>query len=235
MAPREAIVQSLAHDDPVGLISLNPEVFSQIPLLHVIRDNLKWQLDYQKINYEQPPTRAECIGGGRKPWPQKGLGKARHGSIRSPIFHRGGVAHGPRRYTSKFYMLKYSARILGLTSMFSVKHAQDDLKIVENLSLPTGDSKYLEQLVDDRVWGPSVVFVDVDDVMPENITLATDGIGHMNLMPVYGLNVYSMLKHVTLVLTVAAVRRIEERLMHCIYGTHKMFVDDEFRGKTFGL
>lgn len=68
--------------------------------------------------------RYEVRGGGRKPRPQKGLGRARHGSIRSPIWKGGGVVHGPRSPTSYFYMLGFSARLNGLRSTLSAKLAQ---------------------------------------------------------------------------------------------------------------
>ena len=128
-------------------------------------------------------NRAEVRGGGRKPWQQKGLGKARHGSIRSPLWINGGIAHGPRAPTSYFYMLPIHTRLYGLRSMLSVKLAQvsfhilvicycdfslsvdnilfqDDLHIVNALDLPTNEPSYLEELAEERQWGPSILFVD---------------------------------------------------------------------------
>jgi len=99
-------------------------------------------------------------GGGRKPWPQKGTGRARHGSIRSPLFYGGGQAHGPRGPKSYFFMLPFYARVKGLYSTLSVKLAQDDLKIVDSLEIPSKDPKFLERLAEERHWGMSVLFVD---------------------------------------------------------------------------
>lgn len=130
-------------------------------------------------------------GGGRKPWPQKGTGRARHGSIRSPLWKKGGRAHGPRSPTPHFYMLPFFTRVAGLTSTLSVKLAQDDLHIVDNLEIPTSEPSYIEQLIEERNWGPSVLIVDSYDIMPENIALATDQIRHVNLMPVYGEYIYA--------------------------------------------
>lgn len=125
----------------------------------------------------------------------------------------GARAHGPRNPTTHFYMLPFYSRILGLNSTLSIKLMQDDLHIVKDLILPVEDPKYLESLVEERCWGPSVLFIDNTDLMERNIAIATEQIPHYNLMPAYGLNVHSMLKHDTLVLTVAALKHIEEKLL----------------------
>lgn len=217
LVPREAWIETLdtsATSTQVGLIHLHPQVFGANPRLDLIHENVTWQRKFRFVSYAHTKVRSEVRGGGKKPWPQKGLGRARHGSIRSPLWRGGGVTHGPRAFTTHFYMLPFSKRLQGLTATLSAKFAQDDLKIVDSLDMPSDEAGYLEQLCENRRWGMSVLFVDDSDIMPRNITLASDTLGHMNLMPVYGLNVYSMLKHETLVLTVAAVRRIEERLLY---------------------
>jgi len=142
--------------------------------------------------YAHTKTRAEVRGGGRKPWPQKGTGQARHGSIRSPLWRGGGVAHGPRSPTPHFYMLPFYTRVAGLVATLSVKLAQDDLHIVDELEIPTSEPSYIEQLIEERSWGPSVLFVDSYDIMSTNITLATDQIKHVNLMPVYGKYIFAI-------------------------------------------
>lgn len=83
-------------------------------------------------------------------------------------------------------MLPFFSRVMGLTSTLSVKLAQDDLYIVNDLEIPTQESSYMEELIEKRGWGPAVLFVDSEDIMPLNITAATDSIKHVNLMPVYG-------------------------------------------------
>ena len=132
---------------------------------------------------------------------------------RSPIFFSGGKAHGPRGVKTWYYNLEYSKRVAGLIHTLAVKFAQDDVHIVRDLEIPSSDSKYIEDLVDDRCWEITTLFVDDTDIFPENITEATDAIFHMNLMPVHGLNVHSMLKHKTLVLTLSALEKLEEKLI----------------------
>lgn len=214
--PQQAWLETLNTIDEkrLGLIDLHPDVFGELPRVDLLYQNVEWQRKYRKVRYDHTKTRAEVRGGGRKPWPQKGLGRARHGSIRSPLWKKGGRAHGPRSPQTYFYMLPFFTRVHGLISCFSAKQAQDDLHIVDSLEIPTEDSKFIEDLVEQRNWGPSVLFVDVVDIMPRNITIATDTLQHINLMPVYGLNVYSMLKHDTLVLTTDAVQRIEEKILY---------------------
>lgn len=201
-------------EQKLGLINVHPEVFACAPRIDIIHKNMVWQQKYRYVSFAHMRTRNEMPGGGRKPWPQKGGGRARHGSLRSPLFKRGGRAHPPRSPTSHFYMLPFYMRVMGLTSMLSVKLAQDDLHVVRDLEIPTDEKEYLENLVEERNWGPSVLFVDSNEIVPRNITAASDKIAHMNIMPVFGLNVYSMLKYTTLVLTVDAVKLIQDRILY---------------------
>ncbi|KAG5322333.1 RM04 protein, partial [Pseudoatta argentina] len=240
--PRQVWLENLntIEEKKLGLVTLHPHIYAAAPRIDIIHQNVRWQRMYRWVvsilcnyicvkcsifisiyiclqSYAHTKTRAEVRGGGRKPWPQKGTGRARHGSIRSPLWRGGGVAHGPRSPTPHFYMLPFYTRIAGLTATLSVKLAQDDLHIVDELEIPTSEPSYIEQLIEERNWGPSILFVDSYDIMPTNITLATDQIKHVNIMPIYGLNVYSMLKHNTLVLTEKAARLIEEKLLYHLH------------------
>lgn len=214
--PRQVWIENFdtVEERKVGLIELHPDIFAAAPRIDVIHQNVEWQRKYRFVSFASTKSRSERRGGGRKPWPQKGLGKARHGSIRSPLWRGGGIAHGPRSPTTHFYMLSFYQRVLGLISSLSVKLAQDDLHIIQSLDIPTEDPSFISNLIDTRVWGPSVLIVDDDDVAPRNITVATETISHVHILPVYGLNVYSMLKYDTLVLTVAAAEKIQSRLLY---------------------
>ncbi|KAL7051344.1 hypothetical protein ACKWTF_004433 [Chironomus riparius] len=213
--PREVWLENIDTEETqrLGLMALHPEVFADTPRIDIVQRNVHWQRLYKFVSFAHTKTRAEKRGGGRKPWPQKGTGRARHGSIRSPIFKNGGRCHGPRSPTVHFYMLPFWTRLRGLTSTLSIKLAQDDLHFVNDLEIPTDDSQFIKNLVEKRNWGPSVLIVDDNDIMPQNISIATDSINYVNLMPVYGLNVYSMLKHDTVVFTKAAAERIQEKIL----------------------
>ena len=142
----------------------------------------------------------------RRPWPQKGGGMARHSSTTSPLWIQGGKAHGNKGPRSYHFMLNYQARVWGLIHTLSAKFAQDDVKFVENLEIPSDDPEYIEELIDKRGWALSTLFVDKTDKFPSNLTGATMNILHVNMIPAYGLNVHDMLKHKNLVMTKASVR-----------------------------
>uniref|UniRef100_A0A0K8R6L9 Large ribosomal subunit protein uL4m n=1 Tax=Ixodes ricinus TaxID=34613 RepID=A0A0K8R6L9_IXORI len=232
---REAWVENLdtVESEKLGLVPLHPKIFAGFPRIDTLHWNIHWQKNYQRVDWATAQTRAERRGGGRKPWPQKGTGRARHGSIRAPQWKGGGVAMGPRGPRTYFYMLPFFRRVEGLITALSVKFAQDDLKIVDALELPSDDPKFLQNLVDERVWGPSVLFVDNTDYVPKNIAVACDQIKHMNIMPVYGLNVHSMLKYDTLVLTLSAAEEIEAKLLYQLNRTDIREVTAQARSKGY--
>ncbi|EHB03344.1 39S ribosomal protein L4, mitochondrial [Heterocephalus glaber] len=214
--PVQAWVESLRgyEQERVGLAELHPDVFATAPRVDVLHQVAIWQRNFKRISYAKTKTRAEVRGGGRKPWQQKGTGRARHGSIRSPIWRGGGVAHGPRGPKSYYYMLPMKVRVLGLKVALTVKLAQDDLHVVDSLELPTADPQYLMELARHRHWGDSVLLVDLThEEMPQNVVEATSRLKTFNLIPAVGLNVHSMLKHHTLVLTLPTVTFLEEKLL----------------------
>lgn len=214
--PREAWVDnfdSIESREKRGLVSLHPRIFSAFPRIDAIYENVRWQKRIHKVQWFEMPHRVELDRMGPRPWPQKGTGRARHSDKRSPIWHCGGWNHPPRGPRTFYFQLEHQTRLLGLISTFSVKFAQNDIKIVDTLEdFPSDDPKDLEALLDNRMWGPSALIVDSNPVFPRNITLASEGIAHVNLMPVFGLNVYSMLKHETLILTLSALEAIEAKL-----------------------
>ncbi|XP_016381637.1 39S ribosomal protein L4, mitochondrial [Sinocyclocheilus rhinocerous] len=215
LAPVQMWLESLRSCDsePLGVVDLHPDVFSVPVRLDILHDVEVWQRNFKRISHAKVKSRAEVSGGGRKPWKQKGSGRARHGSIRSPIWRGGGVAHGPRGPTSYYYMLPMKVRVQGLKIALTAKLAQDYLYIVDSLEIPTPDPHYLLDLVKHRQWGDSVLIVDVGDEFPQNILKATEDLKTVNIIPATGLNVHSMLKHESLVLTLEAVKFLEKKLL----------------------
>ena len=215
--PRQCWVDNFESDiiEKRGLIELHPRVFAAFPRPDIIECNIHWQKKYRQVDWVNMKTRQEMPGRNKKPWPQKGTGRARHGSKRSCQWHNGGWMHGPRGPRTYFYMLNYFVRVRGLISVLSAKFSQNDIKFVDTLeNFPSDDPEYLKSFLKERDWGSSCLIVDSNEIFPRNIALAADKVDYINLMPVYGLNCFSMLKHETLVLTVAAVEELEEKLLY---------------------
>jgi len=201
-----------------GIVHLHPDVFRVAPRLDLLHRNTAWQENYRNLVLTKMLSKGEMPGGGAKPWPQKRVGRHHAGSIRSPHFIRGGFAHGLRGPLTKFSMLPTVVRILGLCTALTIKHVQDDLVIVDDFnSLASGDPYFLNDLADTRNWGYSVLFVDLkaDDV-PLNLIDATEKLPSFTVMPLYGLNCFSIMKYETLVLSRRALDALEERIL-----THK--------------
>lgn len=215
LSPLRTWVQTLMkpNDEALGLTELHPDVFAVPPRLDILHHVEIWQKNFKRISHANTKTRAEVSGGGRKPWRQKGSGRARHGSIRSPIWRGGGVAHGPRGPTSYYYMLPMKVRVMGLKVALSSKMTQDYLHVVDSLDVPTPDPQYLTDLIKQRHWGQSVLLVDIGEEFPENILKATEELKTVNIIPAIGLNVHSILKHESLILTLETVRFLEEKLL----------------------
>uniref|UniRef100_A0A8U7P294 Large ribosomal subunit protein uL4m n=1 Tax=Corvus moneduloides TaxID=1196302 RepID=A0A8U7P294_CORMO len=187
LSPVQAWVESLRHPEDTlrGLTDLHPDVFAVTPRLDILHTVATWQRNYKRISHASVRSRAEVRGGGRKPWRQKGSGRARHGSIRSPLWRGGGIAHGPRGPTSYFYMVPMRVRVLALKVALTVKLMQDDLHVVDTLEVPTSDPRYLLELARVRRWGQSVLMVDVNE-FPENISAAAEGLKSITLIPALG-------------------------------------------------
>ena len=209
--PKQVWLKSLETGEKLTIVELHDFVFGVRPRVDIIHRVVVWQRAKRRAGTAKVKDRSEVRGGGRKPWRQKGLGKARHGSIRSPIWRGGGVVHGPRGPVSYDYTLPKKVRRLGLRSALSVKLAQGDLHVVDSLQLSSYKTKDLLALLEKQNW-KSVLFVDGGDV-DETMCRASANLPTVDVLPSRGLNVYSILLRNTLVLTLGAVRMLEERLL----------------------
>lgn len=104
-------------------------------------------------------------------------------------------------------------RVLGLKAALSAKFTQNFLYIVDSLAVPTPDPQFLSDLVKARNWGGSVLLVQRDEEIPENLLKATENLKTISVIPALGLNVHSILKHESLVLTLDSVQFLEEKLL----------------------
>ena len=153
-------------------------------------------------------TRAEVRGGGAKPWRQKGTGRARAGTIRSPIFAGGGVtfAAKPRDYTQKVNKKMYRAAMRSILSRLA---ADDRLVVVESLELAEAKTRHMVSKLADLGVDRALLLLDE---VAESLWLASRNIVGVAVLDVDGVDPVSLLRHPKVVVTTSALRRLEERL-----------------------
>lgn len=193
--------------DMVEEIQLSEDIFGIEPNEHVVYEVVKNHLANKRQGTQSVKTRAEVRGGGRKPWRQKGTGRARHGSTRSPIWVGGGVtfAPKPRDYS---YKLPKKVKRLAMKSVLSSKVASGELVVVENIDLETPKTKEALKVLSNFELGRKALIVTVGK--NENLVNGTKNLSNVNTTVFENLNVYDILNHESLVLTREALEKVEE-------------------------
>lgn len=193
--------------EQVGEIELSDAVFGVAVNEPVIHQVVRMQLANQRRGTASTKTRAEVRGGGRKPWRQKGTGRARHGSIRSPIWRGGGVVFGPKPRDYGFTVPKKMKR-LALRSALSAKVAAGELLVLEDLKFEKPRTKQMVEVLSNlKVTGKALVVTAGPD---EIVAKSARNIPGVKSIPATNLNVYDLLLHDKLVLTKDAVAKVEE-------------------------
>ncbi len=195
----------------LGELSLNDEVFGVEPNIHVMHLALKRQLNNARQGSHNTKTRAEVSGGGRKPWKQKGTGRARAGSIRSPLFAGGGVSFGPkpRDYATN---LPQKARKLALRSALSAK--LEVMTVVKDFSeLSEVKTKAVAKILSDlKVSGKVLIIADLKAEENKNLEKSSRNIASVKLLYPSNLNVKDLIEANSIVITENAINEITERL-----------------------
>lgn len=195
----------------LGQISLDDSVFGLEPNLHVMHLALRRQLNNGRAGTANTKTRAQVRGGGKKPWKQKGTGRARAGSLTSPLFAGGGVVFGPQPRDYSFSMPQ-KARRLALKSALSARVA--DTVVVKDFSeISQPKTKLMvEALKALNVAGKVLVIADTKAIENQNLSLAARNIPSVRIILPSNLNVKDLLEADKVVITEAAVKDVTERL-----------------------
>lgn len=202
-------VTNMCNEDK-GMIVLAGDVFDVPIRKDIIHRVVRWQLAKRRQGTHSTKTISEVSGTGRKPWPQKGTGKARHGTLRGPQFRHGATMHGPKP-RSHAIKLQKKVRRLGLKIALSARAAEGKLMVFDTLDLTTHKTKQVANYVSKLENCKKILLVEGGPVN-RKLALATQNLHYANVLPSIGLNVYSILQHDTLVMTVDAVNRIVERM-----------------------
>jgi len=197
--------------EKLGEITLNEGVFEVEPNLHVMHLALRRQLNNARQGSASAKTRAEVSGGGRKPWKQKGTGRARAGSTRSPLFAGGGVSFGPKPRDYSFSMPQ-KARKLALKSALSAKLSRTI--IVKDFSDITEPKTKLMMDVIKSLKAEGKILIIADTKAAENkyLELSARNIPSVKLLLPSNLNVKDLIEADTVLLTESSVNEITERL-----------------------
>ena len=199
------------NGEKLGEITLNEQVFGVEPNLHVMHLALRRQLNNARQGSASCKTRAEVSGGGKKPWKQKGTGRARAGSLRSPLFAGGGVIFGPKPRSYAFNMPQ-KARQLALKSALSARNEQ--MVVVKDFSTITEPKTKLmvSALKSLNVSGKVLIVADVKAEENKNLELSARNIPSVKIILPSNLNVKDLLEADSVVITESAVNEVTERL-----------------------
>ena len=192
-----------------GDIELNDAIFGVEPRPDVLHRVVTWQLTNRRAPARAARERSEVNRTGKKWGKQKGGGTARHGDRRAPIFVGGGKAHGPRVRDFNPSLNK-KVRALGLKMALSSKARDGQLIVMENLDVSEAKTKLLKEQLGKLGFGRTALVID-GDALNVGFAQASSNLREINLLPAVGANVYDILKADTLVLTRAAVEKLEAR------------------------
>jgi large subunit ribosomal protein L4 len=193
----------------VGEIELNESVFGIEPNQHVLFEAIVMQRASLRQGTHKVKGRSEVRGGGRKPWRQKGTGRARQGSIRSPQWRGGGIVFGPvpRSYS---YKLPKKVRRLAIKSALSSKVLEANILVLESLALETPKTKDFKAVLTGLSVDKKALVVTAD--LNENVALSARNIPGVTVVTADGISVLDVVSHDKLIMTKAAVEKVEEVL-----------------------
>ena len=191
----------------VSDVELAEAIFGIEPNEAIVHSVLVNYLANQRQGTQSTKTRAEVSGGGRKPWRQKGTGRARQGSIRAPQWIKGGIALGPKPRSYKYTVNKKERR-LAIRSVLSSKVLEKELTVVDKLELKEIKTKTMvKALADLKVEGKTLI------VLPENnknVLMSSRNIEGVKTITANNINVFDLLKYKNLILPVDTVKKLEE-------------------------
>ncbi len=193
----------------VGIMDLPDKIFNAKWNSDLVHQVLQAQIANSRQKLAHAKTRAEVRGGGRKPWRQKGTGRARHGSTRSPIWIGGGVTHGPLKEKKFQKKINKKMKQLAVFSVLSKKLKDEELKVVDSLKLTAIKTKELSQNLKNILDLRSSVIL-ILSLVNKNIHQAASNIKKTDTISPQSLNVYDLLKYKNIILEKEAADEIEK-------------------------
>ena len=191
----------------VSDVELNDNVFGIEPNEAIVHSVLVNYLANQRQGTQSTKTRSEVSGGGRKPWRQKGTGRARQGSIRAPQWVKGGIALGPKPRSYKYTVNKKERR-LAIRSVLSSKVLEKNLVVLDKAEMKEIKTQAMVKTLENlKVTGKTLILLPEKN---ENVQKSARNIKNVKTTLVNTINVYDLLKYNNLVVTLDAVKKLEE-------------------------
>jgi large subunit ribosomal protein L4 len=197
-----------SQNEEVGKVALDDTVFGCEVKEHLLYAAVRYQRAKARAGTHKVKERAEVSGGGRKPWRQKGTGRARQGSIRSPHWRGGGVVFGPR-YRSHAFKLNKKVRRAALRSALSRRVEEGAVSILDAVTLEAPRTREFVSLMARFGWKDLLLVVPERD---DAVDRSSRNIPNVTVVPVGGVNVYDVLRRSHLVMTVGAAEALAARL-----------------------
>ena len=197
------------ENEKVGTVELADSVFGVDVRRDILARAVNWQLAKRRAGTHKVKTRSEVAGTTKKPFRQKGTGRARQGSMKGPHMRGGGIVFGPVPRDHS-HALPKKVRRLALKAALSAKRADGTLVVLDKAELEDAKTRVLAQRALALSWGKALI-IDGETV-DTNFARAARNLPGLALLPSRGANVYDILRHETLVLTRTAVDKLVERL-----------------------
>ena len=196
------------QNNPVGEVTLPDDIFDVPVRPEILHQVIKAQLAAKRAGTVGVKTRSQSRGGGRKPWRQKGTGRARAGSVRSPIWTGGAVTHGPQM---RDYSMKVNKKVkrLAMRMALTSKLAEHSLVVVDDLTMSSHRTKDFVSLQKALNLEKGLIVVSKKD---NNLTLGARNVPGVKVIEGSQLGVYDILSYHTLVITPQVVEHLQERL-----------------------
>jgi large subunit ribosomal protein L4 len=206
-----------AQGQVVRQVDLPEAVFGVEIKEHLLHEVVRYQLVQRRQGTAHTKTRSAVRGGGRKPWRQKGTGRARAGSRSSPLWRGGGTVFGPMPRSYAFRMPKKKRRA-ALCSALSLKVRDDAFRVIDQFDIAQPKTRQVVELIQQFTRESKVLLVVGEP--HETLALSARNIPKVKVLPVAGLNVYDMLDHTTVICAEEAIEKIVGRLTHGAASDH---------------
>jgi large subunit ribosomal protein L4 len=192
----------------VGTIDLDSSIFEAPVRQHLLHTVVNWQLTKRRAGTSSTKERGEVSGGGKKPWKQKHLGRARQGSIRAPQWRKGAIIFGPKPKDWSYTLNKKSKK-QALISSLSLKYSEGRMLALNEISLPSVKTKQVAEFVKRFELKSALIIIGSDN---ENLLKSSRNMPNVKVLRIDGINVYDILRYDTLVMTEESLARAQEVL-----------------------